>query len=89
MRFPIFRTSSVDLKVNHHFNLYYYIVVLISDGSRRLSVAVDNRNQHLYHAARQAICFLTFEVKEHVGSIVLEHLSNKFDIHILDVDLLI
>ena len=51
-------------------------------------MAVDKRYQHLYHAARQVVCSLTFEVKEHVGSIVLEHLSNKFDIHILDVDLL-
>lgn len=30
----------------------------------------------------------TFEVKEHVGSVVLEHLSDKFDVHVLDIDIL-
>ena len=32
---------------------------------------------------------LTFQVKEHIGSIIFEHLSNKFDIHVLDVDFLV
>ena len=31
----------MNIEVNHDFNLYFYSVVLISDGSRRLSVAVD------------------------------------------------
>lgn len=30
----------------------------------------------------------TFEVKEHIRSVVLEHLSNEFDVHILDIDIL-
>lgn len=30
----------------------------------------------------------TFEVKEYVRSVVLEHLSDKFNIHILNVDIL-
>lgn len=36
----------------------------------------------LYQAARQVTCVLTFKVKEHIGSIVFKHLSNKFDIHV-------
>ena len=35
------------------------------------------------------IRILTFEMKEHIRPIVLEHLSNKFDVHVLDVDLLV
>ena len=42
-----------------------------------------------YKAARQVTHNLTFKVEEHIGSIVLEHLSNKFNIHVLDVDLLV
>lgn len=40
-------------------------------------------------ATQQVSRILTFQVKEHIGSIVFEHLSNKFDIHVLDVDLLV
>jgi len=31
---------------------------------------------------------LTLEVEQDIGLIVLEHLSNKLNIHILDIDLL-
>ena len=30
----------------------------------------------------------TFKVKEHIGLVVFEHLSNKLDVHILNVDFL-
>lgn len=40
-------------------------------------------------ATQQVSRILTFQVKEYIGSIVLEHLSDKFDIHVLDVDLLV
>lgn len=40
-------------------------------------------------AAQQVLCILTFQVKEYIGSIVLEHLRNEFNIHVLDVDLLV
>ena len=40
-------------------------------------------------AIQQMSRILTFQVKEHIGSIILEHLSNKFDVHVLDVDLLV
>ena len=29
----------------------------------------------------------TFEVKEDIGSVVLEHLSDKFDVQVLDIDI--
>ena len=31
---------------------------------------------------------LTLQVEEHVGLIVLEHLGNKLDVHVVDIDLL-
>ena len=43
----------------------------------------------LSQAAGQFKCSLTFKVEEHIGSIVIEHLSNKLDVHVLDVDLLV
>lgn len=43
----------------------------------------------LYQAARRVTRVHTFQVKQHIGSIVLEHLSNKFDIHVLNIDLLV
>lgn len=30
----------------------------------------------------------TLEMKKHIRSIVLEHLGNQFNVHVLDVDLL-
>lgn len=30
----------------------------------------------------------TFKMEEDIGLIVLEHLGNQFDIHVLDIDLL-
>ena len=32
---------------------------------------------------------LTFEVEQYIGSIIFKHLSNEFDIHVSDVDLLV
>lgn len=29
---------------------------------------------------------LTFKVKEHIGLVVLEHLCDQLDVHVLDVD---
>lgn len=53
-------------------------------------MAVDEKDINcLYQAFRQVKRVLTFKVKEHVGSIVLEHLSNELDIHVLNVDLLV
>ncbi len=43
----------------------------------------------LSQAAGQVKCSLTFKVEEYIGPIVLEHLSNKLDVHVLDVDLLV
>lgn len=34
------------------------------------------------------IFFLTFEVEEDVGLVILEHLGDKLHIHVLDVDFL-
>lgn len=31
---------------------------------------------------------LTFEMKEHIGLVVLEHLGDELDVHVLYVDLL-
>ena len=31
----------------------------------------------------------TFKVEQNVGLVVLEHLRNKLDVHVLDVDLLL
>ena len=31
---------------------------------------------------------LTFEVEEHIGSVVFEHLGNQLNVHILDIDFL-
>lgn len=46
-------------------------------------MAVDETEINaLYRAPQQVTCVLTFKVKEHIGSIVFKHLSNKFDIHV-------
>lgn len=53
-------------------------------------MAVDDTEiNNLYQTVGQVTYVLTFKVKEYIGSIILEHLSNKFDIHVLDVDLLV
>ena len=31
----------------------------------------------------------TFKVEKHIGSVILKHLSHKFDVHILNVDFLV
>lgn len=49
----------------------------------------QNKDQRSIPGSRQMIRILTFEMKEHIRPIVLEHLSNKFDVHVLDVDLLV
>ena len=43
----------------------------------------------LGNGRRRVSRVLTFKVKEHIGSIVLEHLSNKLYIHVLDINLLV
>lgn len=62
---------------------------LTHEGSLRLSVAMytTNLDQALLKRSiteRRP----TFQMEEHVRLIVLEHLSNKLNIHILDVDFL-
>lgn len=54
------------------------------DGSFKLSVAIKSASRPI---PKQTIV-PTFQVKEHVGLIVLEHLRDEFDIHILDIDFL-
>ena len=52
-------------------------------------MAVDETDVSALNQAARLRCVLTFKVKEYIGSIILEHLSNKFDIHVLNVDLLV
>lgn len=61
----------------------------IQDGSFKFSVANEGVNINFPssrfqgHGGEQ-----TFEMKEDIRLIILEHLSDKLDVHVLDVDFL-
>lgn len=58
------------------------------DGSLRLSVA--RKSQFIRSRNCRALeVSLTFQVEQYVGLIILEHLSNQLNIHVLHIDVLV
>lgn len=73
--------------VPHHSSLAFTRPILQQldyDGSFKLSVA-DN---HQYILSRIVTSCLTLKVEQDIGLVVLEHLRDELDIHVLNVDLL-
>jgi len=58
------------------------------DGSFKLSVAGRGQRLHTAHRWVLAQWKYTFEMEEHVRLVILEHLRDQLDVHVLDVDLL-
>lgn len=59
--------------------------MFVYEGSLRLSVAASS----IRVAQLLVVKIPTFEMEQHVGLVVLEHLSYELHVHVLDVDLLV
>lgn len=68
----------------HNYTIYY--ISIIHAGSFRPFVAVSYCQPSCSAHVWAGPC--TFKVEKDIGLIVLEHLSDEFRVHVLDVDLL-